>query len=379
MTATRRRTIVIIIDALGDEIARTHGFAPPSLGHRARLRTVLGFSQAALTSILTGASPAEHGLWMMYRFDRLRSPFRFVGALSPVAGTERRWVRDLIRWKIGRFDRVTGYYSLYRVPAGVLARLDIPARRSVFETGGGGRRRSILDEAARRGEIFVRDYRTPSERSFDDLEATLRSGRTGFNLLYTAELDADLHAYGTKDRRVGERLERLGRRIELIARAFPDDRMFVLGDHGMCDVTGTIDVMGAVEGSGLSRFPDTIPFYDSTMARFAARADDARRLEDMLSSLPGGRLLSPDEREALGVPGPGSGYGEVMFLCDPGIVILPSHMGIDRVAGMHGYHPDAPCMDSLLLSRDPVPPGTATICDIAAVLLPGFEGGERTR
>lgn len=372
-----RRTVVILIDALGDEIAREHRFAPTSLGHRARLRTVLGFSQAALTSIMTGATPAEHGLWMMYRFDRRRSPFRFLGALAPVIGTDRRLVRGLIRWKIGRLDRFTGYYSLYSVPARVLARLDLPARRSIFETGGGGARRTVLDEAATRGEIFVRDYLTPSDRAFDELEETLRSGRTHFHLLYTAELDADLHSFGTRDRRIGERLDRLTERIDKIASAFPDIRLLVLGDHGMCDVTATIDVMGEVDRAGLGSLRDMTPFYDSTMARFSLSGEaDRRRLEELLSSLPGGRMLTRGERAALGVPQADDGYGDVIFLCDPGVVILPSHMGADPVAGMHGYHPDAPCMDSVLLSRDPIPPEMKTICDVAPLLLPGFEGGE---
>ncbi|MDD3642893.1 MAG: alkaline phosphatase family protein [Candidatus Krumholzibacteria bacterium] len=371
------RTVVILIDALGDEIARAHDFQPTSLGYRTRLRTVLGFSQAALTSILTGATPAEHGLWMMYRFDRRRSPFRFVDALAPFGGTGRRMIRDLIRWKVGRLDRVTGYYSLYRVPAGILSRLDLPARRSVFERGGGGRCRTVLDEASLRGDLFVRDYRTPSAQAFDDLEESLRAGRAAFNLLYTAELDSDLHAYGTRDRRVGERLDAFAERIDRIARTFSDARLLVLGDHGMCDVCGTADLMGKVEKAGLGALTDLIPFYDSTMARFSVRQGDTRRrLEDLLSSLPGGRLLSDREREDLGVPAAECGYGDPIFLCDPGIVILPSHMSIEPVAGMHGYHPDAPCMDSLLLSRDPIPPGISTICDLAPLLLPGFVGGE---
>lgn len=375
---TDRRTAVILIDALGEELAREHGFAPPSLLHRTALRTVLGFSQAALTSILTGAPPAAHGLWMMYRFEPRHSPFRFVAVLEPMGGTGRRWTRGLIRRKIAAIDRVTGYYSLYRIPAGVLRRLDLPARRSVFEPGGGGRRRSILDEASRRGELFVRDFRTPSRRAFDELEEALGAGSASFSLLYTAELDADLHEHGTRDPRVGERLDALARRIERIAERFPDLRLFVLGDHGMCDVTRTIDLMGEVEKAGLAGTDGTAAFYDSTMARFETPDDGARgRLEEILAAYPGGRLLSVGERETLGVPGPGGGYGDVIFLCDPGTIILPSYMGSDPVAGMHGYHPDAPCMDSLLLSRDPIPAGISTICDLAPLLLPGFEGGER--
>ena len=374
------RTAVILIDALGAEIAAGYDFAPRYLPQRARLRSVLGFSQAALASIMTGLTPAMHGLWMMYRFEA-RSQFSFLRALAPFAGTQRRWVRSLITWKISALDGVTGYYSLYRVPAAVLSRTGLAAKRSVFEPGGGGNARSVIDEAAARGlRIFVRDYRTRESDAFRHLEEALREGKSDFHLLYTAGLDEFLHAHGTRDAGVGERLAGYAERIDALAAEHPDVRFIVLGDHGMCDVERTIDVMSSVERSGLRPQGDFVAFYDSTLARFRTRSERARRrLIDLLGTISGGRVLDDDELEALGVRFENGEFGDVVYLCDTGVIILPSYMGIDKLKGMHGYHPNSPCMDSMLCSNTEIQAGITCVTDLAEYLLPGFKGGELRR
>ncbi|HER43479.1 MAG TPA: hypothetical protein ENO08_03370, partial [Candidatus Eisenbacteria bacterium] len=58
-----RGTIVILIDALGYDLAERHGFRLSGLSKPSKVETVLGFSQAAITTILTGLEPSRHGLW----------------------------------------------------------------------------------------------------------------------------------------------------------------------------------------------------------------------------------------------------------------------------------------------------------------------------
>lgn len=354
-----------------------HLFAPASLPYRTRLKTVLGFSQAALTSIITGSAPDEHGMWMMYSFASGRSPFRMLRGLRPFGGPGRLWVRDLLRWKLSSIDKISAYYSLYEVPGDVLEYLDLPARRATFDRSGGGKRRSIIDHASDAGGVFIRDYNTPEDRAFDDLESALGSGEALFHLLYTAGLDSDLHRYGSMDEAIGSRLMKYSRRIDSMVSRFPDVRFAVLGDHGMCDVTAHIDLKMTIEAMGLKMPDDFIPFYDSTMARFRVRDERvAALLREVLGGTVGGRLLDDEELRSLGVSFPEGEFGDIIFLCDPGTIILPSFMGSDPVKGMHGYHPDAPCMDSIMFSSEEFEREEASITGIAGFLLPGFRGGE---
>jgi predicted AlkP superfamily pyrophosphatase or phosphodiesterase len=374
----RKTTIVILIDALGFSLAERHGFRPADLPARARLRTVLGFSQAALATIFTGVMPDRHGLWMMYSFARDGSPFAWLRFVPRRVSARRLWLRRLIRWSLARVSGVRGYYSLYDVPRGVLPSLDIPAREDMFAPRGGGGAPSVFDRLEKdRAPRMVWDYRTEEARAFDELEEAVGEKTASFYLLYTAGLDSDLHRYGTMAPRIGERLAWYRDRIARVcaaARNAGGARIVVLGDHGMCDVTAHIDVMGSVEAIGFEMPGEYVPFYDSTMARFKIKSSRARAaLEELLSDYPGGRILSPEETKGLGVAFPDGRFGDLIYLADPGVMILPSYMGSDRVAAMHGYHPDTEGMYSVLFSNDPLPAGEMSLCDVAGVMLSGFD------
>ena len=374
------RTIVILIDALGFELCRKRGFAPAGLDHRARVRTVLGFSQAAIATILTGLAPAEHGLWMMYAFRREGGPLRWLRLLPRSVSARRRWLRRLVEWDLRRVHGVRGYFSLYDVPREILPYLDLPARGDIFTPGGAAPARTVLDAIAGAGTpMRVWDYRIDEERSFAELEDAVSRGRERFLLLYAAGLDSDLHRCGTGDEGVAARLERYRRLVEGIAdaaRRSGGARIFVLGDHGMCDVHSRIDLMPRVGRLGLSIPGEYIPFYDSTMARFKVFSVPARsRLEELLAAVPGGRLLGEGEMRSLGAGGAGGRFGDLVYLADPGVVIAPSHMGAGAVAAMHGYHPDAEDMYSVMMSNAPLPGGEMALASVAGVIHPGFVPG----
>jgi hypothetical protein len=378
----KRTTIVMLIDALGFAIAAKYGFRPGALRARASLRTVFGFSQAALASIFTGLSPDRHGLWMMYSFARERSPFAWLALVPRGVSARRLWLRRAIRWNLAHGAGVKGYYSLYDVPREIFPYLDIPARGDIFAPGGGGNTRTIFDRLEReKVSRLVWDYRTDEARAFDELEEAVRGERGSFYLLYTAGLDSDLHRLGTTAPRIREHLAWYAERIEKIAAAaaaiVPDARIFVLGDHGMCDVRGSIDLMKKVEALGLDIPRDYVPFYDSTMARFrinSARSRDA--LGKLLGDQISGRVLGPDEKRRLGIEFPDGRFGDLIFLAEPGIIVLPSHMGSEAVAAMHGYHPDTGEMSSLMLSNVELPASAMSLTDVAALICPGFEPGQ---
>ena len=79
-----RRMVVLLVDALGWELATgTSGFAA-GLTCRRRLETILGFSSGALPTIFTGRMPSDHGRWLMYRRRSGDSPFAgFEAGVSP--------------------------------------------------------------------------------------------------------------------------------------------------------------------------------------------------------------------------------------------------------------------------------------------------------
>ncbi len=374
-------TIIVIIDALGFDLVSKHGFHPHGLERKVRLETVLGFSQAALTSIFTGLRPDQHGLWAMYSFESERSPFRWLRYLPGGISSRRLCLRRLIRWKLERVHGVSSYYSLYSIPREILMHLDLPARANLFDRGGVEGCKTILDVLEEQGaSVFVRDYRTSEERAFDELEEAVKGGRNDFYILYTAGLDSQLHECGTGDGRILSKLNWYGERIDRLLVADTRARMFVFGDHGFSDVTDQIDLISQVESLSLRVPGDYIPFYDSTMARFkimSGRAGEA--LKGLLQDCHKGRILEEEELEDLGLSFGDNRYGDIIFLLDPGKIIVPSFMSNEPVAGMHGYHPDSDDMYSVMFTNASIDNKDRSICDVADIVLPGFKASGRRK
>jgi len=271
--------IVLLIDALGWELAqRSPGFAE-CLSHRRRLDTVLGFSSGALPTMFTGRMPRDHGRFLMYRRARgVDSPFRgfqLLGRLPRRVRESGMLTRALTR--LVRRRGVRGYFNLYDVPRGLLAEFDLAERDDIFSPHGLPLH-SLWDTLEQSGVAWEgRNWRTPETENIAWLERRAaergsRGPRPELLFFYTADLDARLHAEGSRG--AGVRAA-LGRYDALIKRLASDARaageepwIYVVSDHGMVDVTATEDVMGRLERLEVLWPRDYIAFFDSTLARF---------------------------------------------------------------------------------------------------------------
>ncbi len=370
----KRRMVVLLVDALGWELAsRTPGFAA-ALEHRRRLDTVLGFSTGALPTLFTGRMPCEHGRFLMYRRARSGTPFRgFEGLRWLPARVQRsgRLTRLLTRVVEGR--GVRGYFHLYEVPRWLLPEFDLAERDDVFVPGGLPVR-SLWDALAARGIPWAgRNWRTREADNFDWLERAVATGDDAFLFCYTADLDATLHREGAAGDGVRERIHRYGERLaRLLAtaeRRHEELWIYLLSDHGMVDVRETVDVMSLLGRLGISWPRDYLAFFDSTMARFWWRSGGAReRVRAALAESGGGRWLDDAELELAGALFPGREYGEDIFLLHPGTLMVPSFMGHAPLRAMHGYEASHPGMAALLWSNRPVPERVRHLRDVRAFL-----------
>ena len=66
----------------------------------------------------------------------------------------------------------------------------------------------------------------------------------------------------------------------------------------------------------------------------------------------------------LGIRFPDRSQGDLLFVADEGLLILPSYMGSYLLAGMHGYHPDARDADACLLGAYSPDVGMSHITDL---------------
>jgi len=373
--------VVLLVDALGWELAsQTAGFAA-GLVERRRLETILGFSSGALPTLFTGRLPVEHGRWLMYRRAQGETPFEgleWLRLLPPRVRASRRLAGWLTRRVAGS---VRGYFHLYDVPRGMLGEFDLPERADIFEPGGlpGD---SLWDTLERSGVAWRGwNWRTPEERNLAEVEERLEHGRERLLFCYTADLDARLHHEGSRGAGVRAGLDRydawIARQLERARSRGETLWVYLLSDHGMVDVTGPCDVMGALASLPVRWPRDYLAFFDSTMARFWWRGGTARaRVIERLAGLPGGRWLGADERRGFAMPSD-PGWGEDIWLADPGRLIAPSFMGRGMLAAMHGYDPAHPDMAALLWSNRPIPDSVRHLADVRGFLEAELERVQR--
>jgi predicted AlkP superfamily pyrophosphatase or phosphodiesterase len=354
-----KASIFVLIDALGWEWIKEHPFLKEVAPYRRPLDSVLGFSTAAIPSILTGRFPQEHGRLSLFHRANGHSPFsklKLICAMPPWM-VENRYARFGVKTLARRMNNLTGYFQLYGVPLKHLPRLDICEKRNIYAPGGIPGSTSIFDLLHRDGK----SYRTYCYHDGTDdqllaaIEADLRAGAAKFYFLYLAGLDYFLHAHADDREAAAEMLSKyssaIARLHKIALETYGAADIHVFGDHGMAPTVATIDIQARLTALHIKASVDYLCLLDSTMARFwffNARARDL--VSAALSEVDGGRWLDADDLVNLHSWFPDGKYGEKIFLTESGTVIAPCHMGAKAPAGMHGFLPSAPHSRSAFVS-----------------------------
>lgn len=371
-----RLDVFAFVDALGWEVLRGRQFLEDELPWRQPVRSVLGYSSACVPSILTGRLPRDHGHWSFFFCSPDTSPFRSLRPLRmlPESITGRARVRNALSKFVARQHGFTGYFQLYQLPFEHAHEFDYCEKRDLFSPGGVSGAPTIFDDLRAAGTPFhLSDWRRSEDANIAALHADLESARVRFAFLYLADLDGALHAVGKDDPSITARIARYEAKLrELLAaarRRYGEVRLTVISDHGMAHVTRTFDLQAMLSALPLRFGRDYVAALDSTMARFWLRSEAAARLlPEALAATEGGRLLADQELAALGCDFDGQRYGQLIFLMEPGHLIVPSHMGRTPIRGMHGYHPDHPDSDAALLSTHEPPRRAGSICDFHGLM-----------
>lgn len=370
-----------MIDALGWEIVEHFKFCESLLAERVALDTVLGYSSAAIPSLLSGCPPSEHGAWSMYRLADKRSPFWYARYLPGLPHALEWRARRAIRWITDKRAGIDGYYDLYDVPLSQLGRFDVAHYGDPYEPGGMSRQ-TIFDGLVEADVPYrLWYYKTPEAHNMSRLLSAVADDEYDLLFLYTADLDALMHRVGIFDASVGEHLDSYQRFIEEVflcgKNSGRDVSLYVVSDHGMTDVHTAVDLWGEMERRGLKLGKHYVAFYDSTMARFWCDEHVRSAAADILGTDGAGRLLSDGELEERGCLFSDRAYGETIFLASPGVMIVPSFMGRVKIAAMHGYDPDDIFSKGCFLTNDRSGTPPSSILDFKSYLLERVPGDDR--
>lgn len=343
-----RISLFVFIDAFGWEILKQHRFLEDSLPYRQPLGTMFGYSSTCDPTIITGALPRDHGHFSFFVYDPKKSPFKWLKLLKVLPGglTDRGRVRHIISKLVQKFYRYTGYFELYGVPFDLLPQFDYTEKSDIYFPGGiNGGQSTIFDLMRKEGKKFcLSDWRKSEAENLSHLEAEIQKGEINFGYLYMAAMDAVLHADGTQSERVTQKIAwyelQLRRVYELAKKQYDDVRITVFSDHGMTDIRQTCDIIKLIESTGLKFGDDYAAMYDSTMARFwFLKPSSQLVIENALSTVNQGRVLTQEELHEWGVDFPDERYGDLIFVMNPHVLLCPSFMGKAPLKGMHGFEP----------------------------------------
>jgi Type I phosphodiesterase / nucleotide pyrophosphatase len=365
--------LFVFIDACGWEIIKDRPFAKALAPNRKRLTSVFGYSSACVPSILSGRWPVEHRNWSYFVYDPANSPFKSLRALRwlPERLTSRRIFR---RW-LSKFVKVQlnfrGYFDLYNIPFNYISLFDFTEKRNPLQPGGMNRGPNIFDYLQERSIPYHVSSPTRSEKdNLDTLVNDIRDERIDFAFLYWPGLDGLLHSVGNQSPEIGVKLatyeQWLDELLSVSREHYAEIRLYIFSDHGMANCDELLDLKAKIDALPLKMGHDYAVVYDSTMARFWFFNDRARQqVTRCLSRVQEGRIILDSELADLGALFADRYFGELIFLVNEGVLIVPSHMGKRPIRGMHGYHPSEKQSYAVLCTnQDKIPEEISAIPDI---------------
>jgi hypothetical protein len=365
--------LFVFIDACGWEIIKQDSFAQALAPHRRRLESVFGYSSACVPSILSGRWPEKHRNWSYFVFDPANSPFR---ALSPLRWlpkwlTTRRRFRRWLSKCLKRPLNFRGYFDLYNIPFRYISLFDFTEKKSPLQPGGMNRGPNIFDFLEQREIPYhVSDPTRSETENLEDLLAEVRAESIDFAFVYWPELDGLLHQVGNQSCEVRRKLRvyenQLERLCAVVRRHYAEVRLYVFSDHGMANCEELLDLRSHIETLPVRMEQDYAVVYDSTMARFWFFNDEARtQIVERLNQIPQGKIVTDEQLQQWGCFFPDRYFGELIFLVDEGVLIVPSDMGERPIRAMHGYHPNASqSYAALLTNQTNIPDDIVAIPDM---------------
>ena len=365
--------LFVFIDACGWEIIKDDPFAWDFAPNRKRLTSVFGYSSACVPSIVSGSWPAAHGNWCYFVYDPENSPFKFLRPLRwlPRGITSRRIFRRWLSKFMKRRLNFQGYFDLYNVPFEHISLFDFTEKKNPLAPGGMNRGANIFDYLeSRHVPYHVSEPQRGEEANLAALIQDIESEEIDFAFLYWPGLDGLLHQVGNQSAEVAPRLrlyeQWIGTLMAAARQHYEDVSLYVFSDHGMANCDELLDLKKLIGQLRLRMPEDFAVVYDSTMARFWFFNERARQaVTELLQTVPHGRILPDKELEALGTLFPDGRFGELIFLVDEGVLIVPSDMGERPIRAMHGYHPRERQSYAVLCTNQPeIPQEVTAIPDV---------------
>lgn len=355
-----------------------------SFRYKRRMRTELGYSVACHPSMYSGVHPDKHLLWFVWRYQPTSSPFGWARAFQYLGFMDSLPTRYFLH-KYTRMFRASngawfGVPLLVNLPLKYWPYFDVVEDRAWHEPGYLETYPTFFDILRRHGLDFEvigmtrgigDEFVQIGQHQFTELRP--------WTYFFLGSVDSYSHRYGQDAPETIERLRRLDRLVETkfeqYSQRVSDFDVLVFSDHGHMRVENLVDIHEHFRrhGQDLRRF---IHLIEANYARFWFRTDKERAVaERILSSLEGGFPLGDDHLRRYHVYMPDRRYGDLIYYLDRPAIFSKTIWGFGRKQkSMHGYLPEYPESDGILLSQRPLLKGThVELVQVLPTLLSSLE------
>ena len=386
MTLEKHPVLTVFIDGLKPDNMKYMPFVD-SLPIKKRLRTQLGYSNGCHASMYTGVHPDKHNLWLTWRLNRLTSPYAWINRSKlPVLVGENFFVKyachritDYLNWGNTSFHGVPFITS---TPFSKWHLFDVTEKKYWTED-------KFIDNYKTIFEIFRDkrlDYQTVGlEKSTLGETSEVRKYKpekySDWTYVFFGDIDGLSHKYGQNTPEVGAELRKID---EIIHSLYSDmqnrnlsPRLLLFSDHGHVKVKKTINVHKLFSDCGLNE-SDFIYWVDATLIRFwIKKKSDIADIACILNKVDG-FLLTDVIKKKYNINMPDNRYGDIIFCLNPHWIFEKPFSPLKKLRGKrwdissHGYVPEYPDMDGVLISDTPINRESPELVDILPTLLTYF-------
>lgn len=327
------------IDALKPELITKENcpflYSLAQKNYSARLQTTLTFTQFVETFV--GLKPEESGFWTLFLKDK-NSPYKYTKYLL-----NTKLIDIATNLKL-YFLRKTYFFSKSKIPFSIVSKFGTCTSEAICEKGL-FKRKTVFDMIKENNFAYIAlpFIRIKNKKRYSFLDMSdekavkiamkLSKKNLDFIHLYLKGVDSIQHHNGLNSIPVKKRLRELDSMVEKIYKAFKNTKFMIFSNHGMVNVNKTINIQEILKG-----VKNYLAFYDSTLARFWCK--DKTEIVNALKDIRCGHVLSEAEKRKYSINFKDNRYGDVIFLADPGVLILPNYFqGKTPVKAMHTYRP----------------------------------------
>jgi hypothetical protein len=331
--------------------------------YTSRIATSLTFTQ--FVEVFAGLRPQESGIWTMFKKGD-KSVYGWTKMVRPLFDLTKILGMESLNTKV--IDVLTNLRLLLRGKTYFATKSRIPIRYlhnftwfskdSISKEGILTGRKTIFDELSdanmdyafislpyiRSGNSSRICSKDSDEYAVKKAIEVFRKKRLRYIHIYLKGVDSITHKHGldspivkAKRREIDSILERLYRSIK---KGNENAGFMFFSYHGMVKVRGELNIKAELDKANIVEGKDYLGFYESTIARFWCTEMVGKRIKEALKYVKGGRVLSDKDRKKFGIDFSSNEYGDVFFLAEPGILLLPNYFQGERgVVAMHTYEP----------------------------------------